>query len=73
MWVVSEMGAHCCWGRECLLVGRGSLVGGGTAAGLCNLEKKHEKIPLNPINRENIRSGFRFLIAQKMTWRQAFW
>jgi len=53
--------------------GAGSLVGGGTAVGLCNPKKKHEKMALNPINRENIRSSFRFLIAQKLTRWQAFW
>jgi len=41
----------------------GQLGRGGTAVGLCNPKKKHEKFPLNPINRENIRSSFRFLIA----------
>jgi len=32
-------------------------------AGLCNHRKKHEKIPLNPINQKNITCSFRFLIA----------
>jgi len=52
------------WNGCSLLSGAGMLAGwGGAAVGLCNPKKKHEKIPLNPINRENIRSSFRFLIA----------
>jgi len=67
------MGAHCSQGRKCLQAEAGHLGWGGTAVGLCNPKKKHEKMALNPINRENIRSSFRFSIAQKLARRQAFW
>jgi len=61
------MGAHCGRERECLLSGVGLL------GGLCNQQKKHEKRALNLINRKNIRSSSRFLIAQKLARGQAFW
>jgi len=43
--------------------GAGQPCRGRTAVGLCNPKKKHEKMALNPINRENIRSSFRFSIV----------
>jgi len=39
------------------------VVGGGQLGGLCNHKKKHEKMALNPINHENIRSSSRISIA----------
>ena len=36
-------------------------------------KKNMKKRALNLINRKNIRSSSRFLIAQKLAWGQAFW